>query len=122
MATIHLPDDLSNLLRERARRRRKSLEAYVIDTLRETTQPADSLPDSERATAELLELVERIRTRPSSSTAITPPRRSLAEALAVQPEDPAFDLDEWEQEWSRVEREIKRIELEDALADLRKEP
>jgi hypothetical protein len=122
MATIHLPDDLSNLLRERARRRRKSLEAYVIDTLRETTQPADAPKDAERATEELLELVERIRARPSSPTAITPPRHSLAEALAAQPEDPSFDLTEWEQDWARVEREMRRIELEDALGDLKLEP
>jgi hypothetical protein len=90
----------------------------VIDTLRETIQPADALTDSERATKELLELVERIRARPSSPTAIIPPRHSLAESLASQPEDPSFDMEKWEQEWIEVEREMRRIELEDALGDL----
>ena len=120
--SINLPDDLSRLLRKRAQRQHLSLEEYVIDALREMSVDAYLALDKPQAMAELEELVKRIGSTPSNPSSITEPRGTLADALAAQPEDPTFVLDEWERDWSDVERELRRIEMEDALADLRAEP
>jgi len=117
--SINLPDDLSRLLRKRARRQHLSLEQYVIDALREMSVDTSLALDKPQAMSELEELVKRIGSMPTNPSAITEPRGSLADVLAAQPEDPTFILDEWERDWSDVERELRRIEMEDALADLR---
>ncbi len=117
--SINLPDDLSRLLRKRARRQHLSLEQYVIDALREISVDTSLALDKPQAMSELEELVKRIGSMPTNPSAITEPRGSLADVLAAQPEDPTFILDEWERDWSDVERELRRIEMEDALADLR---
>lgn len=116
--TIQLPDDLSQLLRERARRNKQSLESHVIEILRDTTESPGTAIDHEQAAEELQNLVRQIRSQPSAPSAITEPRGSLDEVLSAQPEDPTFDLEQWDREWMNVERELKLIELEDALADL----
>ena len=117
--SINLPDDLSRLLRKRARRQHLSLEQYVIDALREISVDTSLALDKPQAMSELEELVKRIGSMPTNPSAITEPGGWLAEVLAAQPEDPTFVLDEWERDWSDVERELRRIEMEDALADLR---
>lgn len=109
---INLPDDLGKLLRKRAQRQHLSLEEYVIDALREMSVDAYLALDKPHAMAELEELVKRIGSTPSNPSSITEPRGSLADTLAAQPEDPTFVLDEWERDWSDVERELRRIELE----------
>ena len=116
--TIQLPDDLSHVLREKARRNRQSLENHVIEILRTTTANPDDAIDHEQAAQELQNLVKNIRSHPSTPSAISEPRGSLAEVLAAQPEDPTFDLEQWDREWLNVERELKLVELEDAVADL----
>jgi len=66
----------------------------------------------------LEELVAAIRRLPPGHDTYEPPRISLAAALAAQPIDPAFDLQTWNEEWARVESEMKRTEAEDAVGDL----
>jgi hypothetical protein len=58
---------------------------------------------------ELRELVTAIQTTPPNPTLIKPATANLAELLSAAPDDPSFDLQSWQRQWSALEAEMKSL-------------
>lgn len=88
--------------------------SYVI-RLR-STQPND-IYEEDNNVPSVSDVIARIQATPPNLAMITPPQGSLADALRDEPADPDFDLERWEQEWSAASDELRRINLEDDVAE-----
>jgi prevent-host-death family protein len=69
----------------------------------------------------LEELVERIKATPPNPAMIEPARGSLADSLAhliATSAGSEFNQEEWEEQWAKVEAEMKEIERLNDLAEL----
>lgn len=66
---------------------------------------------------ELSLLLAEVRATPSNPAAIRPAKGSLAEALRAAPDDPEFDLGQWQRNWDVAEAEMKAITKENDLAE-----
>ena len=70
----------------------------------------------------LEEVVAKIQAAPPNPHSFRPAKGSLADALRDAPEDPHFDLAEWNKKWSEVEAEMKALTRADRLVDGRIKP
>ncbi len=112
---ITLPDNLVQILQSQADHQQMSLTEFVLEILDKAIQK----PELEDDFPLLEEIIVEIKATPPDPTAYHPAQASLAEALAAMPDDPDFDLEEWQQEWAKAETEMKAIELADAIRDAR---
>jgi hypothetical protein len=55
------------------------------------------------------ELVDFIRKTPPNPTQLRPATENLADLLKAAPSDPAFDLENWQRQWSEVEAEVNSL-------------
>ena len=106
---ITLPKTTEASLREAAERRKIAPETLAAQILEEALVP-DPFPTLE-------EVVAKIKALPRDPDNIRPATASLRELLENAPEDPDFDLVRWQEEWDRVEAEMKAIERADSIAD-----
>lgn len=118
---IHLPNTVADTLRKAAKRRKLSPEALAVQIIEEALIPeelptlGESLRDNTLPSLE--EIVAKIQALPRDPRNIRPATASLQELLENAPEDPEFDLDEWQRQWELVEQEMKEIERADQERD-----
>lgn len=108
--TITLPEPLTLALQTRAAQEHKSVVDLALKLLADALEADDDFPTLE-------EIVAQIKSTPPDPTAIHPPQDSLLQLLLTSPTDLSFDLQEWEQEWGRVEAEMKAISQTNAIAE-----
>lgn len=107
--SIQLPDTLEENLRRAALQQRLSPEVLAVRILE------DALSEEMFATPE--QVVAQIKALPKNSANIRPASGSLYEALENAPEDPLFDLQEWQAQWALVEEKMKAITRANTLTE-----
>jgi len=107
--TITLDDDLVAGLENKAKNQQLSVEQFAIGILTDAAEE----PESET----LEEIVARIRATPPNPSSIRAATGNLADLLINSPDDPSFDLESWERQWSVVEAELKAITRADDVAE-----
>ncbi len=109
--TIVLPDDLTQRLQTQAVSQRLSLNELVVEILtRVFEHRQDAYPTLEKVVAE----IKSMEPNPAN---FYPATQSLADLLVNSPDDPSFDLKEWNREWAIVEAEIRAITQASDLAE-----
>ena len=106
MTTITLPEDVAIRLQQRAAFQHRSVEAVAIDIL---TDALEIIPE----TLNDNDLLDRIKRTPSSPQSVRPSQGSLFEALQRIPDDPHFDLQQWDTDWQQVEKELHDMDSAD---------
>jgi|CXWJ01.1.fsa_nt_gi hypothetical protein len=106
--TIDLPVSVEENLREAATLQHISAEKLAARILEEALV-VESFPTLE-------EVVAKIKALPPNPNAIRPAIGSLKEALESAPEDPNFNLEEWQRQWAAVEEEMKAMDRADLKA------
>ncbi|MEM7798583.1 MAG: hypothetical protein AAF633_05275 [Chloroflexota bacterium] len=105
--SISLSQSLEAKLKRKAEQRKVRPEQLAHDLLELALDESDlDLPSME-------ELVRKIRALPKDKNVISLPKASLADALRGAPTDPNFDLDTWESEWARAEKELEKLNRND---------
>ena len=99
--TITLDDDLVAGLENRAKKQQLSVEQFAIGILTEAVEESESVTPREA--------VARIQATAPNSSQIRPATANLADVLNAAPDDPCFDLESWNRQWSVVEAELKAI-------------
>jgi plasmid stability protein len=108
--TITLPDVLAAKLETEAQAQRRSLEDLVVSLLNDAVAE-ETFPTPE-------EVVARIKATPPNPNNIRPATGSLAEYLSrLVPEDPDFNVAEWERQWDAIEAEMKAITRANDIAE-----
>jgi predicted DNA-binding protein len=122
--TVQLPDELRLRAEKIVAQRGDTIEHLIRELLEEYLEQAEHLEVASNGDAHisdndlsndqddypsLEEIVAKIKATPSDPSNIHPATQSLAELLAASPEDPSFDLEEWNREWATVEAEMKAI-------------
>lgn len=110
MTTITLPEDLASRLQQQAAFQHRSVEAVAIDIL------ADALESTSEALNHS-DLIARIKRTPPRPQSVRPSQDSLFEALQRIPDDPHFDLQQWDVDWQQVERELRNMDRIDVQSD-----
>jgi predicted DNA-binding antitoxin AbrB/MazE fold protein len=89
-------------------------------TVRIQVLPGESIEETEQEDyPTLTEIIAEIRTMQPNPTNFHSATQSLAELLMNSPEDPSFDVEEWNREWARVEAEMKAITYANDQAERR---
>jgi hypothetical protein len=107
--TITLDDDLVARLENKAKNQQLSVAQFAIGILKEAAD------ESEFET--LQEVVARIQATPPNPSSIRPATGNLAELLIASPDDPCFDLESWNRQWSDVEAELRAITRANDVAE-----
>jgi len=107
--TITLDDDLVAGLENKAKKQQLSVEQFVIGILTEAAEESES--------ETLQEVVARIRATPPNPSLIRPATGNLADLQIASPDDPYFDLESWERQWSILEAESKAITRANDVAE-----
>ena len=107
--TITLEDDLVAGLENRAKKQQLSVEQFAISILSEAVEESESVTPQEAVT--------RIQTTPPNPSQIRPATANLADVLRAAPDDPCFDLENWNRQWSIVEAESKAITRANDIAE-----
>jgi hypothetical protein len=108
LVTIALPDNLTQRLQIEADNRQLSLDELVVNVLvNALEQDNDSLD----------KVVGEIKTMGPNPASFHPATQSLADLLTNAPDDPSFDLEEWNREWAWAETEMKAITRANDLAE-----
>ena len=109
MITIELPVFVEENLREAASLQRVSPEKLAAQILEDAFQP--------KVFQTLEQVVEHAKRLPRDPNNIRPATASLKELLENAPVDPDFDLEKWQQEWAKVEEEMKAISRANSIAE-----
>ena len=97
--TINLPNKIQIGLEQKAKAKNISIEEYAIEIFRESVENEDDIPSVD-------EVVDRIRSTPPNPNNIRKATGSKADALRLmKKDDPNFDLEAWQKEWDKVEKE-----------------
>ena len=105
IVTLELNQQVVKQFQEKAEAQDVPLEQLLVDILTAVV----SLPNEAAAQMTPEAVMAQVRTLPPNPQAIIPAQGSLLEALQAGPEDPTFDLDTWNQQWTQVEAEMKTI-------------
>jgi hypothetical protein len=111
LVTIALPDDLTQRLQTEADNRQLSLDELVIDVL------VNALEYEQDDDPTLDQVVAEIKAMEPNPASFHPATQSLADLLINAPDDPSFDLEEWNREWAAAEAEMKAITHANDLAE-----
>jgi len=111
MVTIALPDGLTKRLQVEADNRQLSLDELAIDVL------ANALDIKQEIYPSVEQVIAEIKAMEPNLTGFHPATQSLADLLSHAPDDPNFDLEEWNREWKIAEAEIKAMTRANALAE-----
>lgn len=93
------------------------LQTQVLSFVRKLESKREERVHDDSWVPSVSEVVNRIKAIPPNTDLIRQPEGSLADALRDGPTDPDFDLEQWQKEWEAAEAEIKRINLEDDIAE-----
>ena len=105
--SISLSPNLEAKLKRQAQQRKMQPEQLAHDLLEIALYENDlDLPAME-------ELVQQIRSLPKNDNLVSLPKALLGKALKSGPTNPDFDLEEWEAEWARAEKELKQLKRKD---------
>ncbi|MCB8945420.1 MAG: hypothetical protein H6658_16855 [Ardenticatenaceae bacterium] len=105
--TITLPNAIEKSLLKQAKKQRLSPEVLALKILE------DALVRS----GELEEVVARIQAFPPNPNSIRSATESLLDLLQNAPDDPEFDLAEWQEGWTAVESEMKEMSHANSVAE-----
>lgn len=106
---IQLSETVAGNLREAAARQQLKPEDLAAQLI-ENALDAYYFPSLE-------EVVAQIKALPFKPENIREANGSLRELLASDPDDAEFDLEAWQEEWARVEEEMKAITRENDIAE-----
>ena len=107
--TITLPDTIEKSLLKQAKKQRLSPEELALRILEDALVPETTL--------EVEDVVARIKALPPNPNSIRPATESLQKLLQNAPDDPEFDVDEWQEAWTSVETEMKEVTRTNSLAE-----
>ncbi len=82
----------------------------MLEILGEALEKEEIFPSLE-------EVVAKIQATPPNPHSLRPAKGSLADALRNAPEDPHFNLAEWNEKWSEVEAEMKALTRANIIAE-----
>ena len=108
--TITLPNKIETLLQREAQEQQVSAEELALEILGEALEKEETFPS-------LKEVVAKIQATPPNPHSLRPAKGSLADILRDAPEDPHFNLAEWNRNWSEVEEEMKALTQANAIAE-----
>ena len=118
---IQLPNPVEDSLRKAAQRRHLSPEALAAQLIEGALMTEILSSPTDGPTSDVLptleEIVAKIKALPSDPANIRPATGSLKELLENAPQDPDFDLAEWQQQWGLFEQELREIEQTDRERD-----
>jgi hypothetical protein len=102
--TITLPKKIETQLEALAEEQHLPVEKLALDILNHAVEVEmeGSFPTPE-------EVVARIKALPPNPHGVHPAKGSLAKALRDAPDDPDFDVVDWNKKWTVVEAEMKAI-------------
>ena len=103
--SIPLSQNLEAKLIKKAKQRKMRPEQLAHDLLEL------ALGETELDLPSMEELIHQIQSLPKNSSLVSMPKASLADALKSGPIDPDFDLEEWEAEWAKAEKELEQLNL-----------
>lgn len=125
--TLDLSPDLVVKLQQRAEQQARTWQEVATEILEASTGVEEQYQNgsivsnsdsSEELEAELLTIVNRIKSHPPNYANFYPAEESLAEVLErTNVYDPDFDSAAWDREWAKTEAEINRINREDDIAE-----
>lgn len=92
------------------------LQTQVLNFVRRLDSTRERHVEDDSWIPSVAEVVSQIKAMPPNTAMIREPQGSLADALRDGPDDPDFDLEQWEKDWAAAEAELKRINLEDDIA------
>jgi hypothetical protein len=101
--TITLDDALVAGLENRAKKQQLSVEQLAIRILSEAMGESGSVTTAPAPAA------QPSRVRPATA--------NLAEVLRAAADDPSFDLEDWNRQWSTVEAELKTLTRANDVAE-----
>jgi len=107
--TIDLKESVLAGLQQQAQQQRVTVEALAARILETAAE--------ETATESLEKLVARIKAMPPDPAMTRPGDGKLAEKLMSAPDDPDFNLEEWNRNWAAVEQEMSAITRADDIAE-----
>ena len=111
--TITLPDELAAKLQAKAETQHLPPEELILNILSSTLElEAESI---DYPTPE--EVVAKIKAISPNPANIHPASTSLADLLLNGPDDPTFDLEAWNRDWTNVEAEMKAITRTNDIAE-----
>jgi plasmid stability protein len=110
--TITLEDDVVAGLQHRAERRQRSVEELAVEIL------TAAVEDLELSTP--LEVVGRMQASKPNTDQIRPATASLATLLQASPDDPDFNLNDWQRQWAAVSSERAEITHANDVAEGRR--
>ena len=112
---VDLPEDLAGALARRATQQRRTAQEVVIDLLNRALGFGE---DEYSETPE--QVVARIQALPRNPDALRPAQESVADALQRTITNKDFDLEAWEQQWAKVEAEIRDMTVQDDIREGRR--
>lgn len=89
------------------------MEEVTLDILSAALGRASSSPTPE-------DVVAQIKAKSPNSRSLRSSQGSLVAALRVAPDDPDFDLAQWNREWAVVEGEMKAVTRANDVAEGRR--
>ena len=107
--TVTLDDNLAARLENQAKMHQVSAEELALRILGSALEGC-TLPTPR-------EVVAKIQATPPDTTQIRPATSNLANVLLGAPEDPSFDLETWNRQWSVVEVELKAVTRANDVAE-----
>jgi plasmid stability protein len=108
--TITVPDTLEVQLQQQAKVQHRSVEAVALDLLREALDVATTSPSVD-------DVVAKIKATAPNPRNIRPAHGSLADILRRTASAVDFDLDQWNQDWAAVEKEMRAMTRADDLTE-----
>lgn len=117
VVTLELNQQVVKQFQEKAEAQAVSLEQLLVNIL---TAAADSPPNDRTVQMTPEAVMAQVRALPPNPSSIIPAQGSLLEALQAGPEDPTFDLDTWNQQWTQVEAEMKALTTQNDIQEGRR--
>ncbi len=108
--TITVPDNVEVQLQRQAKAQHRSAEDVALGILHDALAGMAVFPPTDAVVAN----IQAARPHPQN---IRQARGSLADALRSAPNNPDFDLTQWNHDWAAVESEMRAMTRADDLAE-----
>lgn len=110
--TLTFPPNIAKQLEQLSQTQQISAEELALKFISEGLADVDL-----ESNVELEQLVQEVQSMPPNPDAIIPAKGDLLSALQNSPEDPEFDLEQWQRQWSAVETEIQAVTRQNSVAE-----
>ena len=107
--TITLPNAIEKSLLRQAQKQRLSPEVLALKILEDALVIESEL--------EVEDVVARIKALPLNPNNVRLATESLRELLQNAPDDPEFDLSEWQERWTAVDAEMREMTRANSAAE-----